>query len=88
MRKGIAGPAPWCSASYARDGASVEYRAINSCIRFLATLDGKELVTVAARFVRRMATLHPVQRAMVGSARIPVRLLHAGFRDEPVRAVP
>src|SRR3954469_22246961 len=48
----------------AAGGASVEYRAINSCIRFLATLDGKELVTVAALRARDGA-LHPVQRAMV-----------------------
>src|SRR5207249_5738579 len=28
------------------DARHIEYRAINSCIRFLPTLDGKELVTV------------------------------------------
>ena len=48
----------------ARDGDSVEYRAINSCIRFLATLDGKEIVTVAALRAHD-GSLHPVQRAMV-----------------------
>jgi xanthine dehydrogenase small subunit len=48
----------------APDGASVEYRAINSCIRFLATLDGKELVTVGALRASN-GDLHPVQRAMV-----------------------
>jgi xanthine dehydrogenase small subunit len=46
------------------DGDSIEYRAINSCIRFLATLDGKELVTVAA-LRQQDGSLHPVQRAMV-----------------------
>src|SRR5262252_7938137 len=30
----------------AADGNSIEYHAINSCIRFLPTIDGKELVTV------------------------------------------
>src|SRR3569833_2173754 len=47
-----------------RDGGSIEYRAINSCIRFLATLDGKELVTVAG-LREPDGSLHPVQRAMV-----------------------
>ena len=47
-----------------RDSDSIEYRAINSCIRFLATLDGKELVTVAALRAYD-GSLHPVQRAMV-----------------------
>lgn len=50
---------------WVRDGGgSIEYRAINSCIRFLATLDGKELVTVAA-LRQPDGSLHPVQRAMV-----------------------
>src|SRR3954469_15657327 len=30
----------------ARDGRSIQYRAINSCIRYLPTIDGKELITV------------------------------------------
>ena len=46
------------------DGSRVTYRAINSCIRFLPTLDGKELVTVES-LQARDGTLHPVQRAMV-----------------------
>ena len=46
------------------DGSRVAYRAINSCIRFLPTLDGKELVTVES-LQARDGTLHPVQRAMV-----------------------
>jgi xanthine dehydrogenase small subunit len=41
----------------------VRYRAINSCIQFLPTLDGKELVTVES--LKHKGTLHPVQRAMV-----------------------
>jgi hypothetical protein len=33
-------------------------------------------------------TLHPVQQAMVEAPRLAMRLLHAGLRDEPVRAAP
>ena len=39
-------------------------RAINSCIQFLPTLDGKELITVES-LRGADGTLHPVQRAMV-----------------------
>jgi len=46
------------------DGGHVRYRAINSCIRFLATIDGKELVTVES-LAGNDGALHPVQRAMV-----------------------
>ncbi len=43
---------------------SIAYRAVNSCIRFLPTLDGKEVVTVES--LRAAAgDLHPVQQAMV-----------------------
>lgn len=46
-------------------GASrVDYRAINSCIRFLATIDGRELVTVES-LQATDGGLHPVQQAMV-----------------------
>ncbi len=41
----------------------VRYRAINSCIRFLPTIDGKELVTVES--LADGEKLHPVQQAMV-----------------------
>jgi len=47
----------------ARDGA-MRYRAVNSCIRFVPTLDGKEVVTVESLRAPD-GTLHPVQRAMV-----------------------
>ncbi len=48
----------------APDGRSIDYRAVNSCIRFLPTIDGKELVTVSS--LRDAAgALHPVQQAMV-----------------------
>jgi len=39
-------------------------RAINSCIQFLPTLDGKELITVES-LRRDGAALHPVQKALV-----------------------
>lgn len=46
------------------DGSRVEYRAINSCIRFLPTIDGMELVTVES-LLASDGGLHPVQQAMV-----------------------
>ena len=46
------------------DARHIKYRAINSCIRFLPTLDGKELVTVES-LQAPDGTLHPVQRALV-----------------------
>ncbi len=45
-------------------GGQMRYRAINSCIRFLPTIDGKELVTVES-LAGDADVLHPVQRAMV-----------------------
>src|SRR5665213_3507139 len=45
-------------------GDAVRYRAINACIVFMPTLDGKELVTVES-LRRRTGALHPVQEAMV-----------------------
>jgi xanthine dehydrogenase small subunit len=47
----------------AREGAT-RWRAVNSCIRFVGTLDGKEVVTVESLRAPGGA-LHPVQRAMV-----------------------
>lgn len=44
-------------------GKRISWRAVNSCIRFLPTLDGKELVTVES--IRDGKRPHPVQRAMV-----------------------
>jgi xanthine dehydrogenase small subunit len=48
----------------AADGAGVGYRAVNSCIRFLPTIDGRELVTVES-LQSPGGDLHPVQQAMV-----------------------
>jgi xanthine dehydrogenase small subunit len=45
------------------DGDGIAVRAINSCIQFLPTLDGKELITVES--LDRDGDLHPVQQAMV-----------------------
>jgi xanthine dehydrogenase small subunit len=44
-------------------GDGVRYRAINSCIQFVPTLDGKELVTVES--LKEDGKLHPAQQAMV-----------------------
>jgi xanthine dehydrogenase small subunit len=46
------------------DRSRIQYRAINSCIRFMATLDGHELVSVEDLQAANGA-LHPVQQAMV-----------------------
>src|ERR1700704_4450992 len=43
----------------------VTYRAVNSCIRFLPTLDGKELVTVESLQQPDDCAAHPVQQSMV-----------------------
>ena len=51
-------------AELSRDGDDVTLRAVNSCIQFLPTLDGKELITVES--LNPAGTeLHPVQQAMV-----------------------
>jgi xanthine dehydrogenase small subunit len=46
------------------DGDGVFFRAINSCIQFVPTLDGKELITVES-LQGEDGTLHPVQQALV-----------------------
>ena len=48
----------------AADGSHVAYQAVNSCIRFLPTIDGQELVTVES-LLAPDGGLHPVQLAMV-----------------------
>lgn len=45
-------------------GEGVRFRAINSCIQFVPTLDGKELLTVES-LKGASGALHPVQQAMV-----------------------
>jgi xanthine dehydrogenase small subunit len=46
------------------DGTRMRYRAVNSCIRLLPTIDGQELVSVES-LQGPDGTLHPVQQAMV-----------------------
>ena len=46
-----------------RDGERLKIRAINSCIQFLATLDGRELITVES-LKKPDGSLHPVQKAL------------------------
>lgn len=46
------------------DGQRIKYRPVNSCIRFLPTIDGQELVTVES-LSGPDGTLHPVQQAMM-----------------------
>ena len=48
-----------------RAGDDVSLKAINSCIQFLPTLDGKELITVES--LADGDALHPVQSAMVAA---------------------
>jgi len=45
-------------------GSGVALRAVNACIQFAPTLDGKQLITVES-LASRDGQLHPVQRAMV-----------------------
>src|SRR5215470_11749133 len=46
------------------DGDRIAYRAVNSCIQFVPTLDGKQLLTVED-LQAEDGSLHPVQQAMV-----------------------
>jgi len=51
-------------AELSPDGTRVGYRAVNSCIRLLPTVDGQQLITVESLRAPD-GTLHPVQQAMV-----------------------
>ncbi len=51
-------------AELGEGGDSISVRAVNSCIQFLPTLDGKELITVES-LRGEDGALHPVQKAMV-----------------------
>ncbi len=46
------------------DGDRIRYRAVNSCIQFLPTLHGKQLITVKD-LKNADGSLHPVQQAMI-----------------------
>lgn len=45
-------------------GGDIQYRAVNACIQFLHSLDGKQLITVED-LRQANGSLHPVQQAMV-----------------------
>lgn len=47
-----------------RSGSQLNVRAVNSCIQFLPTLDGRELITVES-LRGEDGSLHPVQQALV-----------------------
>ncbi|MEO0345120.1 MAG: xanthine dehydrogenase small subunit [Pseudomonadota bacterium] len=51
-------------ASLNEDATALDYHAINSCIQFLPTLHGKELITVE-NLSPAAGPLHPVQQALV-----------------------
>ncbi len=53
-------------------------KAVNACIQFLPTLDGRALFTVEDLRAPDGA-LHPVQQSMVDCHGLAMRLLHAGF---------
>lgn len=46
-------------------GKAIRYRAVNACIQFLPTLDGKALITVESLKALAGGALHPVQQALV-----------------------
>ncbi len=48
-----------------RSGERLQFRSINSCIRFLPTLDGKAVFTVEGLRDPHNGRLHPAQQAMV-----------------------
>ncbi|MFN0305368.1 MAG: xanthine dehydrogenase small subunit [Burkholderiales bacterium] len=47
-----------------RHDPGLRFRAVNACIQFLPTLDGKALFTVESLKDRQTGALHPVQQAM------------------------
>jgi len=83
VRKATAGACTVVLGELAADGRTVDYRAINSCIRFLPTIDGKELVTVES-LQGADGELHPVQQAMVQCHASQCGFLHSRVRDVPV----
>ena len=74
-RRGLTGTKEGCAegdcgacavavAEPARDGDGLSWRAINSCIQLLPTLDGRQLITVEG-LRNAQGRLHPVQQALV-----------------------
>ena len=69
-----------------RDGKLV-YEPVNACIQLLGQIDGSEVVTVED--LAGPNGVAPSGPAGDGrEARLAVRLLHAGLRDEPLHALP
>jgi xanthine dehydrogenase small subunit len=62
--EGDCGACTVIEGTLAADGRRIQYRAINSCIRFMATLDTHELVSVED-LQEPAGALHPVQQSMV-----------------------
>ncbi len=62
--EGDCGACTVVEGTLAPDGSRIRYRAINSCIRFMATFDAHELVTVED-LQEPEGALHPVQQSMV-----------------------
>lgn len=56
-----------CTVAIGEAGAdgSMRYKAVNACIQFLPTLDGRQLLTVEDLADPKSGALHPVQQAMV-----------------------
>jgi xanthine dehydrogenase small subunit len=48
-----------------RSGSRLQVRAVNSCIQFLPTLDGRELITIESLRGAKDQSLHPAQKAML-----------------------
>jgi hypothetical protein len=71
----------------AADGSHVRYRAVNSCIRLLPTIDGQEAGHRREPAGRRRQPA-PGAAGNGRSACIAMRVLHARIRDVAVRAVP
>src|SRR5882762_7124683 len=46
-----------------RDGASLRYRAVNTCIQLVGMLDGKGLITI--EHLKTADGLHPAQQDMI-----------------------
>ena len=60
------------------DGAGVRFRAVNACIQFVPTLDGKELLTVES-LKRADGTLHPVQQGIIDAQGFQCAFCMPGF---------
>ena len=69
-----------------RSGDGIELKTVNSCIQFLPTIDGKELITVEGLRARTATCTRAAGNGR--SSWFAMRLLHARLRDVALRAVP